>query len=426
MKIWGVILFILLFFPLNVWGQSILIEPYIDRGIYLLEQDQPEKAIEQLQKALEIEPENLEALLYMAVALRLQGETERAETFINRVLTKAPDNPRALIEAGVIKIQKKDYQRAETLLYQALDITDDPELAALAEEYLIKLQRLQTKNYGLSISVGAFYDSNVILEPEGISTGLDKSDEAVTLELSTWYGYGIDSPTRLFGGYNFFQSWYFSETDYNLQDHTISAALQRDLGRVSLVGQYDFKYQLLGGEKYGLYHILSAGITITETERIDTEIRYSHTFRDMYDTDISPDNSDRSGGVDTIRLKQTYRWTNQRLVALAVEYEIENSDMPWWDRKTYGAVVEGMIDLSESLILYGTVSYYDKKSDFNTPFLGIKRHDKVQEYLLSLTWRFLKNMNLMVYGTYRKNDSNSSLLDYSRTIAGFKVRIKML
>ncbi|RME66957.1 MAG: tetratricopeptide repeat protein, partial [Nitrospirae bacterium] len=327
-----------------VSGQGLGAGPYIERGAYYLEQGMVSRAIEQLQKAIELEPENTDALLYLATALRVSGRHSEARQYISKAMSLQPEEPLILLEAVLLEIETKNYTEAEKLLNKVLSTATDPEVISDAKEYLEILRTQRPKHYGLSISGGAFYDTNVILEPEGINTGEEKDDWATAGNLSAWYGLWPQGPITIYGQYNLFQSIYFNEKDYNLQEHTLSFAIQRPAKVFIPALLYDFKYQSLGGDKYGLYHILTASATVQETAHLKTDVLYSHTFRDMYDTTVSPSNSDRSGGVDTIKIIQSYRWDPERSVSVGLVYEIEDSDKPWWDRKSLGFIAEGSYD----------------------------------------------------------------------------------
>jgi hypothetical protein len=146
----------------------------------------------------------------------------------------------------------------------------------------------------------------------------------------------------------------------------------------------------------------------------------------MYNTTVSPYNSDRSGGVDTVKITESYRWGPERFVSIGFAYEIEDSDMSWWDRKSLGLTAEASYDITNTLTVFTEISYYDRTSDATDPHIGIKREDKTQQYLLSINWTVMKRTTLMLYGMFQKNDSNSSLLEYSRTIGGLKVTVEVL
>ena len=113
------------------------------KGIYTTNDYRDLYALEDLNLALEIDPERADALIFRASAYRRLDSLELAEENIARALAIAPRNPEALLERGNIRRLKGDREgaRADWLAVIATG-ADAPEAAAAR----LNLERMDVKN----------------------------------------------------------------------------------------------------------------------------------------------------------------------------------------------------------------------------------------------------------------------------------------
>jgi Flp pilus assembly protein TadD len=104
---------------------------YIARGIDKINEKQFSEALEVLQKALELEPDDTEALYYTALAYTRLGELEKAEKLFLKIRDK-DSNPGINFELGRIYYVNEDCVKAEDYLSKFISLTDDESLKKYA------------------------------------------------------------------------------------------------------------------------------------------------------------------------------------------------------------------------------------------------------------------------------------------------------
>lgn len=105
-----------------------------------------DQSLYQYLRAIELEPERYEAMVWIGRIHRDRGNTELAAMAFNDVLTNQPDNPDALAEMGMLHLAQRNHAAAQKLLFKAValdqerlgnDQGDDlPEEAALGVDGL--------------------------------------------------------------------------------------------------------------------------------------------------------------------------------------------------------------------------------------------------------------------------------------------------
>ncbi len=114
----------------------------IDRGITLAGSARYWDALDDLNRALEIAPGRVEALVFRAAAWRKLGSLELAEEDIDRALLRAPENRSALLERGLIFEVNGDLAAARAAWLLMLDLAPDGPLTEAARG---NLERIDVK-----------------------------------------------------------------------------------------------------------------------------------------------------------------------------------------------------------------------------------------------------------------------------------------
>lgn len=92
----------------------------------LLENSQPERALEEAERGLRDFPGDTDMLALKGLALQRLEQPDDAASAFRQVLEQAPDNVGALISLGQIALQKGDLETAETRFSSALEQTSAP------------------------------------------------------------------------------------------------------------------------------------------------------------------------------------------------------------------------------------------------------------------------------------------------------------
>src|SRR5690606_18288089 len=108
----------------------------IDRGIARTSRDRNWEALDDFNRALGIEPERIDALVFRAAAWRGAGSPELAAEDVARALKLAPDNLDALLERGQIRRQTGDIAGARADWQRVIELAADGPIRAAARSGL--------------------------------------------------------------------------------------------------------------------------------------------------------------------------------------------------------------------------------------------------------------------------------------------------
>ncbi len=112
---------------------------YFGLGYLLWKAHSYDEAAAQFEKELAHDPQNSQALAYLADILLKRGDTRRAESLLRQSVSLRPDNHLAFLDLGIIETGNKQYTAAEQHLKRA--VTLDPKQAD-AHYRLARLYRL--------------------------------------------------------------------------------------------------------------------------------------------------------------------------------------------------------------------------------------------------------------------------------------------
>ncbi len=133
---------------------------YVASAIIAYEDKRYEEALSHLKQALDIEPENLDALYYTGLVLIAQQKTDEAIQYLAQARAKAPDDLTILFQLGVAYFILQDYDNAEPLLTRVFQ--ERPQTDNLG--YYIGFMRYRQKDYRGAIEAfktGASTDPNI-------------------------------------------------------------------------------------------------------------------------------------------------------------------------------------------------------------------------------------------------------------------------
>lgn len=89
---------------------------FVAEGILAIEDKRYEEALGHFRRALEREPDHIEALYYSGVALMAQGKASDAVELLERAREKSPTEPSVAFQLGLAYVTLKRHDRAEPLL----------------------------------------------------------------------------------------------------------------------------------------------------------------------------------------------------------------------------------------------------------------------------------------------------------------------
>ena len=116
---------------------------YVGQAIVEFDDKHYESALENLRKALEVEPDHIQALYYTGVVYMALRQPAQAIPFLEKARTRAPSDVVIAFQLGLAYFAQEQYDRAEPLLAEALRA--QPDLDALG--YYVGFLRYRKKDY---------------------------------------------------------------------------------------------------------------------------------------------------------------------------------------------------------------------------------------------------------------------------------------
>ena len=129
--------------PSPAWTQPTEADVFVAEGVLALEDKQYDDALVHFRRALEREPDHIEALYYAGVALMAQDKAAEAVSFLERARRKEPDEVSVVFQLGLAYFALNDHDRAQPLLEDVF--ARDPTLDSLG--YYVGYLRYRRQNY---------------------------------------------------------------------------------------------------------------------------------------------------------------------------------------------------------------------------------------------------------------------------------------
>src|SRR5437867_1962351 len=124
-------------------AQTTEADVHVAQAIIAIDERRYEAALAELKRALEIEPDHVEALYYTGVVYAAQRRPDLAVPFLEKARAKAPADPAVRFQLGLAYFARQQYDRAQPLL-EAVFKTN-PELDGLG--YYVGFLRYRAKDY---------------------------------------------------------------------------------------------------------------------------------------------------------------------------------------------------------------------------------------------------------------------------------------
>ncbi|MGH7392405.1 MAG: tetratricopeptide repeat protein [Candidatus Rokuibacteriota bacterium] len=135
-------------FTVPALAQTTEADVYVGQAIIDFDDKRYDAALENLKRALEIEPDHIEALYYLGVVHMAQRRPADAIPFLERARAKSPREPSVAFQLGLAYFALEQYDRALPLLEQVF--AAQPGLDGLG--YYLGFLRYRNKNYRGALS----------------------------------------------------------------------------------------------------------------------------------------------------------------------------------------------------------------------------------------------------------------------------------
>ena len=129
--------------PLTALAQTTEADVYVAQGVLDFDDRRYDEAMANFRKAVEIEPDHVEALYYMGVVHMAQRRPEEAVKFLERARLKAPTDTSVAYQLGLAYFAQQQYDRALPLLEEVF--RTNPTQDSLG--YYVGFMRYRNKDY---------------------------------------------------------------------------------------------------------------------------------------------------------------------------------------------------------------------------------------------------------------------------------------
>jgi tetratricopeptide (TPR) repeat protein len=129
--------------PFPAHSQTTEADVYVAQAIVDLDDKKYEDALENLQRALQLEPEHVEALYYTGVVQMARRQPAQAVPFLERARAKSPSDASIAFQLALAYFAQQQYDRAKPLLEDVFRA--NPSLDGLG--YYVGFLRYRDKNY---------------------------------------------------------------------------------------------------------------------------------------------------------------------------------------------------------------------------------------------------------------------------------------
>ncbi len=402
---------------------------YLDLGVAQFSAGNTVEAKDALERAYKQGNERTSAAFFLGLCQLRLGELDAAV----RSFKEAENDPElraaAHYYAGLALTRQGKQSAARTELEQTAKELPQSEIGSASQRYLggesVSSQATMPESTGpwhLRAGVGFEYDSNVSASPNDSTVRLKdsgKSDGRAVFRFGGTFDV-LDSPDWLLDvSYDFYQSVHFSESDFDLQGHSLRASFQSRPGFLTygVVGNYN--YFLLDFSSFYQEALGTPWITVAENDWTATQAYYTIRGRDFLD---APYNPGRDAINHAFGFKQYFALgAPDRRLSIGYQYDIEDtiSNGPMGRDFQYKG---NQIDVQFAMPIYDwgvlQAGYTYKRDNYDNPNRGVfaKRTDDGQRVALSIAHPVTDYLSTTLSYIGIFNGSNLQDFEYDRHI----------
>src|SRR5438445_2049344 len=145
--VWLVISLAVILNSATVFGQTTEADVYVAQAVLDLDEKRYDAALENLRRALELEPDHVEALYFTGAVYAAQKRPDLAAPYLERARTKSPRDPSIAYQLGLVYFAQQQYEKAQPLLEEAFKA--NPDLDSLG--YYVGFLRYRTRANGAGL-----------------------------------------------------------------------------------------------------------------------------------------------------------------------------------------------------------------------------------------------------------------------------------
>ena len=141
--VWFVLSLVFIFHSAIALAQTTEADVYVAQAVLDFDDKKYDAALENLRRALELEPDHVEALYFTGAVYAAQKRPDLAAAYLERARAKSPQDASIAYQLGLVYFAQQQYDKAEPLLEEAFRA--NPDLDSLG--YYVGFLRYRKKDY---------------------------------------------------------------------------------------------------------------------------------------------------------------------------------------------------------------------------------------------------------------------------------------
>ena len=411
-------------------------------GIAQTSLGQYEDALNSLKVAERIMPDNALVYYYQGLVYHQLKAFNQMPALFSRAMALSPDlTPSARYYTGVAYYQRGLLEEAQKEFREAIAGGEpESELARSAREFLEYKSEppKEPRKWDLNLSISEQYDTNVVLlpigtQPPGGQTGISRKDDFRTAFYARGEYRPIQTKDWTAGAtYGFYQSLHRTLNVFNVEDHSPSLFVTRQIGAVQARFQYIFDYVKVGQAPYLIANALQPIVTIAEEGNKFTQFQFRYQNKDFqhgrFTTNSARDGKNWLAGVTqyvyfaegTGHYRVGYTFDTDRTgggsPSIATPGDQTNAD---WAYKAHR--ISASVSLPPMLTITPSVAadYYRQNYDNPNSFSATgttRRRDNILFFTGTLGRDLTDSISIALEYNYTRDDSNVQAFNYTRSI----------
>ncbi len=393
----------------------------------LMALERPKEALPILQslEASGFEPGQVAYLRGMAEAK--EGNYRQALDYFRQAEGDPKVAQEAKFQASLALAAMNRLKEARKTMEEAISINTRSQTADFAQRYMGILEKRaeETKPFRATFTAGFDYDSNVTLQPGGAGAATQVSgqgDVVFTQTATLEYNFHAQGPVSLLTQYSYFQNFHPRIPTFDIMAHYLSAVptYSYKAGRFWLPFTYNFVD--VQSDKYYVGYLVNPNWLHLLSEKFGVEVgaRFSRNYYWLPHLSIPQD--DRSGKDLGGSLGAYYFFKNQTgFLQARISFDHDDTSGSNWVASNYRLLLGALYPITDKLKAAAFVDLdlqpYDNHFFNGTEFVK-KRYDKILVTGLTFTYQLPKGFDFNVHYFFTRDNSNTSLYNYSRHIVG--------
>ncbi len=399
----------------------------------LITLDKPDLALVQLKELEKAGYQPAQTAMMQGQVAMKQKRYREALDYFDKAKTDPALAQEATLQASLALAAQNRLKEAQKTLKETITLAPQTSTAAFAQRYekAVESRLEEIRPFHFNVYAGVDYDSNITLQPGGAAAATQVSGKGgVAFSYGGYAEYNLlpQGPLGLLTNYAYFQNFHPSVPNYDLLSNTagLTPTYQFQNGRLWV----PFTYNYTDVQYDAYYSAFNLAPTYLHFLTTNVGLEVGGTMaREYYWYPISFPQDDRSGRNMGGNLGLYYFFKNQQgYLQTRFSYVHDWTGGTNWDNSSYRLLTTAVYPITNRLKVTAFLDlmlqpynfrFYDGSQ--SPPAYEGKRYDKDLITGLALSYQIWKGLEGNVHYYFIRDDSNVSLYNYNRHLAGVQL-----